>query len=182
VGRSPSIAVAIGALALFACPEPPQLRDEAAITYRAGFSAESGVTTKIYVPFPIDAAADEVKKGLTVTDGGAVGYEASDGGVFLTVSGRGVIQASYQAARSKAFGSAEIPDAQLSQQIPDAGSEARYMKVNKGGSATAQVDFEYTVSKDCGAGCGGQRSWTFQGPVGLSLQEISTQFVEESNR
>jgi hypothetical protein len=158
----------------------PQARDETAITYRAGFKAEAGASTKVFFPFPVDAAASEVSEGLSVTDGGTASV-LSDGGTWLVVSGRGEIEASYRATKSKAFGEESIPSAQLSGEVPDAGPDVRYVTVNKGGTASAQIQFEYTASKDCGGGCGGKRSWTFQGQVGLSRQEVQMTFVEEKN-
>jgi hypothetical protein len=56
------------------------------------------------------------------------------------------------------------------------------VRVNKGGSAAAQVRFEYTVRRDCGATCGGTRRWVYDGPVGLGLQKVEMNFSEETKQ
>ena len=71
------------------------------------------------------------------------------------------------------------PDLFLTTQVLDAGPAEAYLRVNKSGSAIVTVSFELTASRDCGNGCGGKRSWTFSGPVGIALQPVTMNYVEE---
>ncbi len=174
----------LAALTLSACGGPPQRKDEATVVYRAGFTAESGVTTQVVFPFPSDGTAAQVEAGLVVTDGGSARVQVLDGGGGgLAVEGRGHIEASYSSLRVKGLAESEgIPAAGLTRQVPDGGAGDLLVHVNKGGSSVATVDFEYTVGRDCGGGCGGTRSWKFQGPVGLGEQEVPMTFSEEKKR
>ena len=59
------------------------------------------------------------------------------------------------------------------------GGYSRYFRVNKGGASTADVEFEYTASRACGLGCGGQRSWKFSGAVSIGgPQPTMTEYEE----
>ena len=159
---------------------PPQTKSQVSVTFRAGFTAEPGVSAAVLVPWPIDGSELELLKGLQLTDGGTARLATIFEGTGLSVEGHGSATASYTVDALEAIGSGDgIPDAGLSLQVADGGTDARYFKVNKGGSSTMKVDFEYTVSRDCGRGCGGKRSWTFSGPVGLSVQEVTTTFKEQ---
>jgi len=163
-------------------PPPPQAKDEAGITYRAAFSAEAGVSTKVVFPLPDDASQFTVTQGLVVSDGGTATVEALAEGTGLAVEGRGQVTASFTGGRVKGLGEGGIPEAVLSRPVPDGGAGDRYFRVNKGGSALVAVEFEYTASRDCGTACGGKRSWKYEGPVGLSLQEVATTFSEEKKQ
>ncbi|MFZ5467882.1 MAG: hypothetical protein ACOZIN_00480 [Myxococcota bacterium] len=169
----------LGVAALCACGPPPQTKDEAAVTYRASFTAEGGVNAKVVFPFPVDGAALVVEQGLQVSDAGTARMENAQEGSGLALEGNGYVEVTFSAPKVKGLGSGGIPEAMLSRPVPDGGMGDRYMRVNKGGSASVQVEFEYTASRDCGASCGGKRSWTYQGPVGLSLQEVPMGFSEE---
>ena len=137
---------------------PPQTQTQVSVTFRAAFQAEPGVTAAVLVPWPNDGTEAELLKGLTLTDGGSVRVATIFEGTGLSVEGHGSAEASYTVKALEAFGSGEgIPDAGLTLQVADAGTEQRYFKVNKGGSSTMKVQFEYTVSRDCGRGCGGDR-------------------------
>ncbi len=168
---------------MFGCGAPPQRADEAAVTFRAAFSAEQGVVTRVIFPWIADGAAAEAEAGLTVSDGGTAKWETTADGLGLALEGKGFVEASYSAPRAAGLGNERgIPEAQLTRGVPDAGTAQRYVQVNKGGAATAAVEFEYTASRDCGGGCGGKRGWTFDGPVGLSRQEVSMTFTEAKAR
>lgn len=165
------------------CGAPPsQAKDEAAITYRAAFNAEAGVNAKVVFPLPDDASQFTVTQGLVVSDGGTATIEAFAEGTGLAVEGRGSVSATFVGARVKGLGEGGIPDAVLSRPVPDGGAGDRYFRVNKGGSALVAVSFEYTASRDCGTACGGKRSWKYEGPVGLALQEVATTFSEEKKQ
>lgn len=166
---------------LAGCGPSPQEKDEAAITYRARFTAETGVSTQVTFPVPIDASQTELLAGLVISGGGTAKLESPDAGGGLTVSGKGEIDATFSASRVKGLGSEQIPQADLSSASVDGGKGDRFLRVNKGGSAQAQVLFEYTAKRDCGAGCGGERSWNFSGPVGLGPRAVSMTF-EETHR
>ena len=167
--------------ALAACGPSPQGKDEAAITYRARFSAESGVSTQVHFPAPTDGSQAELLSGLVVSGGGTATLASPDAGGGLVLSGRGEVEATFSAARVKGLGSEQVPQAELSSGVPDAGAGERVVRVNKGGSAQAQLEFEYTAERDCGAGCGGRRTWKFSGPVGLGPQQVSMTY-EETHR
>jgi len=157
----------------------PQGKDEASLIYRASFRAEAGVQATVAFPFVADGAAAAVQAGLTVTDGGSFTVEDQPEGRALVVVGQGSVTVLFDGAKVKGLDSAGgIPQAELTRQVPDAGTTERYFKVNKGGVANVQVDFEYTATRDCGPGCGGTRSWTYLGPVGLTVQQISVLFSE----
>jgi hypothetical protein len=157
----------------------PQERDEAQVIYRAAFTAESGVTTRVTFPWITDPGASAVLAGMTVTDGGTFLVDPASGPGFV-LEGRGRVEARFQSAKVQGLGNdGKTPDARLSREVPDGGPGDRYVLVNKGGAASAQVELEYTAERRCGAGCGGERSWTFGGAVGLSQQAISMQFREE---
>ena len=169
----------LAAVGLSCGGSPPQARDEAAITYRASFTAEPGVSAKVTFPHAQDAAALAIESGLAVSDGGTWHLDALQQGLGLTLEGRGHVEASFVGAGVKDLGNAGgVPLARLTRDVPDGGIQERYVQVNKGGTASLQIDFEYTASRDCGATCGGKRSWTYTGPVGLGLQDIQTTFTE----
>jgi hypothetical protein len=42
------------------------------------------------------------------------------------------------------------------------------------------VEFEYTATRDCGAGCGGKRSWTYKDTASPGLEPVSMTYVEEN--
>lgn len=161
---------------------PPQAKDEAAVVYRAAFTSAGGVNTTVIFPFPVDGAELQVQQNLMVSDGGTARVENTAQGLGLAVEGFGHVEASFSAPKLSGLGNGGIPEAALSRPVPDAGTEERYFHVNKGGSGSTQIDFEYSATRDCGEGCGGKRSWTFQGPVGLSLQAVTTSFVEETRQ
>jgi len=176
------IAAALG-LALGCGGPPPQTKDEAAVTYRAAFTSEAGVSAKVTFPLPDDASQQLVTQGLVVSDGGTARVESSPEGTGLALEGRGRVEASFTSKQVKGLGEGTgVPEAVLSRQVPDGGTGDRYFRVNKGGSAQVAVEFEYTASRDCGGGCGGKRTWKYEGPVGLSLQEVATDFSEEKKQ
>jgi hypothetical protein len=175
----------LGALAAaaLACGETPQRPDEAAISYRVGFTAESGVVTRVIFPWIADATAAGAQTGIAVTDGGSAKVETTTDGAGLAVEGKGHVEASYSARRLPGLGNERgIPEALLTREVPDGGLGERYVQVNKGGAASAQIQFEYSASRDCGSGCGGTRSWKYTGPVGLSRQVVSMEFTEAKAR
>ncbi|MFT3835824.1 MAG: hypothetical protein QM723_02365 [Myxococcaceae bacterium] len=164
-------------LLLASCSGPPQKQDEVQVVYRAGFSAEQGVMTEVLFPFPNDGLEGALDAGISVSDGGTAALIDDQQGPALKVSGQGAITASFTGFHVKGIPTGTgIPAASLTRGSVDAGY---YFRVNKGGSASADVDFEYTVSKDCGGGCGGTESWKFSGPVGLALQVLQLSFTEE---
>lgn len=169
----------LAALAL-GCGGPPQRKDEAAVTYRAAFTSEAGVSAKVVFPFPTDAASSRVRDGLSVS-GGTAQVEQTSEGTGLAVEGKGRVEATFQADRVAGLGEGGVPEAAISRLVPDGGTAALF-RVNKGGSALLPVELEYTASRDCGAGCGGRRSWKMQELVGLGLQEVQLEFSEEQNR
>lgn len=159
---------------------PPQTQSQVSVTFRAAFQAEPGVSAAVLVPWPNDGLASTILAGLQLSDGGTARVATIFEGDGLSVEGHGSAEASYTVEALEALGSGDgIPDAGLTLQVADGGIEQRYFKVNKGGSSTMKVQYEYTVSRDCGRGCGGKRSWTFSGPVGLSVQEVVTTFKEQ---
>ncbi len=167
------------ALLCLACGSPPQKKDEVALVYRAAFRAEAGVSTKVVFPWIADGTAFEVQQALSVTDGGTWAIEDSPEGVGLAVTGFGNHAVTFNGSKVKGLEASQgIPAAALTRLVPDGGPGERYFKVNKGGTALVNVDFEYTAIRDCGAGCGGTRSWTYLGPVGLSVQTVSMEFSE----
>lgn len=168
-------------LALASCGGPLHQKDEASVTYRAAFSSEAGVNTKVLFPFPDDGAQLQVERGL-VSSGGSFRLESSAEGVGLSLEGRGRVEVSFRADKVKGLGEGGIPQASLTRSVPDGGIGDRYVRVNKGGSATLPIEFEYTAARECGDRCGGRRSWTFSGNVGLALQEVSMSFVEEQRQ
>lgn len=177
----------VAALALtLACGGPPQQTTEAAVVYRASFTAEEGVSTKVVFPLPDDASRPSIESGLSVTDdgvlvtdGGVVSYVSMPEGVGLALEGHGKIEATFSAKAVRGYpDSTGAPDISLTRRIGDAGTNYAFA-VNKGGSPVAQVDFEYTASRDCGAGCGGSRSFKYAGPVGLAVQTVTLNYVEE---
>ncbi|MBI3183114.1 MAG: hypothetical protein HYZ28_13330 [Myxococcales bacterium] len=174
----------IAALPLAAsCGGPPHRKDEARLSYRAAFTAEPGVNAKVIFPFPNDGAQLSVEQGLSVSDGGTARLESTPEGMGLAVEGKGQVEAAFAQERVKGLPAGEgVPEASVSRPVPDGGTGDRYFRVNKGGSASIQVDFEYSATRECGPMCGGKRSWTYRGPVGLSLQEVQTSFTEERGR
>ncbi len=169
------------ALIATGCGSPaPQTKSQVSVTFRAGFVAEPGVSAAVLVPWPNDGTEAKILEGLQLTDGGSVRVAAIFEGTGLSVEGHGSATASYRVEALEAIGSGDgIPEASLSLQVDGGSSADRFFKVNKGGSSTMKVEFEYTVSRDCGRGCGGKRSWTYSGPVGLSVQEVATTFKEQ---
>lgn len=173
--------IALLALLGVACGKaPPQREEEAKVTYRVAFEAETGVVTRVYFPWVADGAVTTVQTGLAVTDGGTASVESTQDGLGLLLEGKGRVEASFEGGRVNGLSNpGGIPDAKLTREVADGGVGDRWVQVNKGGSATAQIEFEYTAQRDCGGGCGGRRSWTFSGPVGLSRQVVPMQFTEE---
>lgn len=164
-------------LLLLGCGAPPQKKNEAAVTYRAKFTAEPGVLTTVTFPFSGDNAQRTVEQGISVTDGGTARLESSNEGIGLTVEGRGTVEASFTGTVT-GLGEGEIPEAALSRSRVENGGTVASFYVNKGGTALVNVELEYTADRDCGGSCGGKRSWKFSGPVGLSVQEVSVEFTE----
>lgn len=175
-GAALTVVLAVG------CGPVPQEKDEAAVVYRVSFDAEAGVSTKVVYPVPPGDFQAVLMTGLTVTDGATAVIENTTEGVGLALSGKGKVEASYSNKRVKgAFGTGDnAPDAALTMEVANAGTEQRYFRVNKGGSSVAPVKFEYTVSRDCGNGCGGKREWTFSGSVGLGPQQVELKYLEET--
>ena len=166
-------------LVVLGCSAPPQQANETALTYRAVFRAEPGVTAKVTFPWVNDSSALEVQQNLSITDGGTFSIEETPQGLGLSISGRGTVTAEYVNARSSSVpGGNGVPQTALTMQLADAGTEARYLRVNKGGTAVLAVEFEYSAVRNCGDTCGGSRSWQFQDTVGLAVQEVSMQFSE----
>ncbi len=164
-------------LLLVSCSSPPQTKSEAAVVYHAGFRAEPGVMTEVLFPFSGDGLASAIQNGLSVSDGGSVSLVSDQQGPAIKVSGQGVVDATFSADRLAGLTSGtDVPNAILTRGSVDGGY---YFRVNKGGSASCDVEFEYTVSRDCGGGCGGKRSWTYSGQVGLALQVVKLSFNEE---
>jgi len=162
------------------CSAPPQTKEETAVHYRASFSAEPGVATKVVFPWLGDGAAFAAQSGLSVSDGGSFALETDNEGLGLAVSGQGDVSVSFDDAHVTGVGSGKaVPEASLTRLAPDGGTTEYLFRVNKGGKALVNVDFEYTASRDCGAECGGTRSWKYQGSVGLALQQVSLQYSEE---
>ncbi|MBX7116060.1 MAG: hypothetical protein K1X64_17150 [Myxococcaceae bacterium] len=176
VGAALTAALAVG------CGPAPQAKDEAAVVYRVSFDAEAGVSTKVVYPVPPGDFQAVLVAGLTVTDGATAAIENTTEGVGLALSGKGKVEASYSNKKAKGyFGTGDdAPDATLTMDVANAGTEQRYFRVNKGGSSVAPVTFEYTVSRDCGSGCGGTRAWTFSGSVGLGRQQVELKYAEET--
>jgi hypothetical protein len=163
------------------CGASPQARDEASITYRIKFSAEPGASTRVIFPLPTDAAQQSVENTIQVADGGTFSLVDQAEGLGAALDGHGDAEASFLVKNLKGFPeSSGAPDASLSMHQPDAGPAEMYLRVNKGGFATVNVEFEYTASRDCGNGCGGTRSWKFSGAVGLALQSVHMDYVEEN--
>ena len=174
-----AVSIVAGAATALACGPAPQRTDEVAVVYRAVFQAEAGVNTEVVFPLPGDGTADAVLAGLAVTDGGTAARKDTPEGPGLSVQGRGRVEATFSAQAVKGIADGTgIPEAALTRQVPDAGAGTYYVRVNKGGAAIAQIDFEYTASRNCGAGCGGSRGWTYAGSVGLALQQIDLRFTE----
>jgi hypothetical protein len=175
------VASALTAVMVVGCGPSPQEKDEASVVYRASFDAEAGVVTKVIFPVPPSEFQIVMVGALNVTGDATTAIETSNEGVGLAVQGKGKVEASYVNKRVKGFFAASdgVPDATLTRDVASAGPEMRYFRVNKGGSSVAPVQFEYTVSRDCGPGCGGKRSWTFSGPVGLGPQAVELKYIEE---
>jgi hypothetical protein len=163
---------------LLACGTP-QTEKQAAVSYRASYTVEPGVSSAVTFPFPIDGAGAAIEQQLAGQDGG-VRVVSTDAGTGLLIENRGGGSFSFTHERLEGLGEGSgVPEATLSQQVVDGGPGDRYVRVNRGLSGLVQIDFEYTVSRDCGGGCGGKRTWAFQGPVGMGLQEVPMNFVEE---
>jgi hypothetical protein len=165
--------------ALVACGGPPQSQEEVAVTFHAGFRAETGVTTEVVFPFPSDALAETIAAGLEVTDGGTATVKDTPDGRGLSVVGKGEISASFSSNRLKGLGTGTtIPGGGLTRLVPDGGVSDYYFRVNKGGTPQAQVDFSYELKKDCGDKCGGNKRWFYAGSVGLALQQVTVNYTE----
>ncbi|MBK7858706.1 MAG: hypothetical protein IPJ65_08810 [Archangiaceae bacterium] len=168
-------------LVLASCGSGAQAKDEASIVYRIKFSAEEGASTSVTFPLPSDAALTTVQSAIAVTDGGTIDWVREDDQLITAkLAGHGIAEATFSVKNLKGFPEGSgAPEATLSFHQPDAGPGDLYVRVNKGGFPTANVEFEYTASRDCGSGCGGKRSWTFSGDVGLALQPVHMNYVEE---
>jgi hypothetical protein len=167
--------------ALAACGGTPQAKDEVAVSYRASFRAEAGVQTEVVFPFPSDALAADIQSGLSVSDGGAFEVKDTNEGRGLSLVGRGDVSISFSSARLKGLGSGTgIEGGGLHRLVPDAGVSDYSFRVNKGGTPTAQVDFQYELKKDCGDQCGGTKRWTYAGSVGLGPQQVTVNYTETS--
>ena len=168
-------ALAVVGLARCGAQQP----DEVAVTFRAAFKAEAGVSTEVVFPFPSDALADAIAQGLEVTDGGTAEVKDTTEGRGLSLVGKGEISATFTAKKLKGLGSDKgIPQTGLTRLVPDAGTNSYYVRVNKGGTPLATTDFAYEVSKDCGPECGGNRKFSYAGPVGLALHVVEMTFSE----
>ncbi len=174
-------------LALAACGGP-QSQTEAAVTYHVKFVAEAGVSTSVTFPFPVDGSHDIVLSNLSVlNDAGtlmevAVRGDTGDGGdIGLMLSGFGTVEAEVMVMNASGFPSSNgAPDAGLSMQVGDAGVDTHYIRTNKGGMPIVSVTFEYTATRACGGGCGGEKSWTYTGDVGLGPQAVQMTYVENN--
>jgi hypothetical protein len=160
-----------------------QSRDQAAIVYHLKFTAELGVQTQVIFPMPTDATENTLMSSLTVNeDGGTLGWFMTREGEGIGISGNGSISADMTLSAVSGFDPGSgAPDASLSMQVPDAGPYDYYLVVNKGGGAPAEVEFEYTATRNCGNGCGGKRSWKFSGSAGVGgPAAVTMDFVEEN--
>jgi hypothetical protein len=169
-------------LALVSCSGPPQMKDEAAIKFHLKFAAEPGVATTAIFPMPNDAALPSLMSSLMASDpDGGVAFFMIRVGNGVGLVGHGTLSADLSVGAVKGFPSGEgAPDASLTLEATDAGPNEYYMDLNKGASAVAQVEFEYTASRNCGPNCGGKKSWTFSGPISLGEQVVQMNFVEEN--
>ena len=166
--------------ALIGCGAPAQQEDEASITYKLAFRAGPADNTRVIFPLPSGGALMGIQAGLMPADGGTVTFIEQLEGLGAGLDGQGSAEASYFVKALNGIGGGRgAPDVTLSMQQPDGGPGDLYLRVNKSGSAVVNVDFEFTASRDCGAGCGGKRSWTFSGPVGIALQAVQMTYVEE---
>jgi hypothetical protein len=169
-------------LAMLGCGAPAQMQDEATITYRLAFMAGAADNTRVIFPLPNDdgGALMGIQSGLQPSDGGTISWIEQTEGLGAALDARGSAEAEYFVKSLKGVGGGMgPPDVTLSMQQPDGGPGDLYLRVNKSGSATVNVSFEFTASRDCGSGCGGKRSWTFSGPVGIALQPVHMNYVEE---
>ena len=167
-------------LALLSCGQAVQSKTEATVKYHLAFTAEPGASTRVIFPLPIDAAQNSVQTAITVSDGGTIAWVEQAEGLGAALDGHGTASADFFVKNLTGWPESDGPPAAvLSMHQPDAGPGEMYLRVNKGGFATVNVEFEYTATRECGLGCGGKRSWTFSGPVGLTLQRVSMNYVEE---
>lgn len=150
--------------------------------YKAAFRSEPGVNCKVLFPLPEGAVQEALLTGMTVTDGGTATVEDTAEGRSLAVEGRGTVEAIFEAVVGAGVGQGGIPEVTLTRGIPDGGAGAFYLRVNKGGSSLVPLAFEFSATRDCGNGCGGQKSWLFEGPVGLSRQEVTMTYSEEKQK
>ncbi len=152
-------------LVLASCSGPPQTKEEAAVVYHASFSAEPGVMTEVLFPFSDDALASAIEGALKVSDGGTLSVLSDQQGTALKLVGAGRDRRHLR--RLEAEGAGERHRRARGRPSPRGSVDAGYyFRVNKGGSASCDVGFEYTVSRDCGGGCGGKKSWKYAGAGG----------------
>ncbi len=167
-------------LALSSCGPPAQMQDEATITYRLKFSSSQQVQTRVIFPLPDDGAQMAIMNGLIARDGGAVTYIMQNEGVGTALDGLGSAEATYFVKNLNGIGGGSgAPDVKLSLRQPDGGPGDLFVYVNKAGSGSVDVEFEYTAARNCGNGCGGTKSWKFTGSPGLGRQPVHMEYVEE---
>lgn len=164
----------------FGCGPPSQTQDEATITYRVKFTSSQAVNTRVIFPLPDDGAQMAVMSGLFAADGGTVAFIQQPEGVGTALDGLGNAEASYFVKNLTGIdGGSGPPNVSLSMRRPDGGAGDYFVRVNKAGAGVVNIEFEYTASRDCGSGCGGKKSWKFTGEVGLALQPVHMEYVEE---
>jgi hypothetical protein len=167
-------------LMILSCGPAAQLHDEASITYRLKFSSSQQVQTRVIFPLPDDGAQMAIMNGLIPTDGGTVTYIMQAEGVGAALDGLGSAEATYFVKNLSGIGGGSgPPDVKLSLRQPDGGPGDLFLFVNKAGSGSASVEFEYTATRNCGNGCGGTKSWKFTGNAGLGRQPVHMDYVEE---
>lgn len=169
------------ATALISCGPPAQSQDEATITWRLSYTQSQQVQTRVTFPLPlVNGVAAHQPDQLLVEDGGTVALSQTSVGQGMGLDALGNAEASFFAKTVKGLGGGTgAPDVHLSMQQPDGGPGALYVHVNKSGAASINIEFEYTAERNCGNGCGGKKSWKFTGPVGLALQPVHMDYVEE---
>ncbi|MBL8957117.1 MAG: hypothetical protein JNK82_40465 [Myxococcaceae bacterium] len=164
---------------------PPQAAGEASITYKLKFVAGPADNTRVIFPLPVGPERDAIMAGIMTSDGGSMAWvEQGDAGPGATglgaaLDGRGEASATYFVKALSVGGGSGLPDVNLSMRRPDGGPGELYLRVNKSGASIVTVEYELTASRDCGAGCGGTKSWKFSGDIGTALQPVDMTYVEE---